>query len=45
MMSFQEAYHYRSFTKIFDAISLVGGLIPVFMILFIWLNYYAMAHF
>lgn len=41
----REYYHVRSFTKILDAISLVGGLIPVFMLLFIWLNYYAMSHF
>ena len=39
-------YHYtRSYYKIFDAISLIGGLIPVFMIAFIWLYYYALAHF
>lgn len=41
----QEYYHFRSFTKILDAISLVGGLIPVFTLLFIWLNYYAIAQF
>lgn len=41
----QKQYHQRSFIKIFDAISQVGGLVPIFMIVFVWLNYYALSHF
>ena len=44
-MSNRGYYYTRRFQKIFDAISLVGGLIPIFMIGFIWLYYYALAHF
>jgi len=41
----QQQYHQRSFLKIFDAISQVGGLVPVFTLAFFWLNYYALSHF
>ena len=37
--------HYRYFSKVFDAMSSIGGLIPACMMLCIWLFPYAQAHF
>ena len=44
-LNVQQDLHQRNFNKIFDAISQIGGLIPVFMLGFIWLKYYALSHF
>ena len=41
-----QEYHYaRSFSKLFDAIASIGGLIPIILVLFLWLHYYALYHF
>lgn len=45
MLSNEAFFFERRYEKVFDAVSLIGGLIPIFTMLFIWLYYYALAHF